>query len=101
MYKRQGEAFARVEKEFANKAQGLKDDAAKVEERLARAFEFVEAAFGDQQELLVFTTELTSRTVTARYLAQYGSPSYFAHNEDMILSERQRDLRHRIEELGL
>lgn len=96
-----GEAFARVEKEFANKAQGLKDDAAKVEERLARAFEFVEAAFGDQQELLVFTTELTSRTVTARYLAQYGSPSYFAHNEDMILSERQRDLRHRIEELGL
>ncbi|MEG0016423.1 MAG: ATPase, partial [Gordonibacter sp.] len=69
--------------------------------RLACAFAFVEAAFGDRQEMVVFTTELTSRTVSARYIAQYGSESYFAHNADMILSERQRDLRRRVEDLNI
>ena len=41
-----------------------------VEERLARAFGFVEASFGDAQEMLVFTTDSpTSRSGSARYLA--------------------------------
>ncbi|WP_139652898.1 ATP-binding protein [Raoultibacter phocaeensis] len=95
------EAYEIVSQEFSAKAEALQSRAAEVEERLARAFRFVDQAFGDQQELLVFTTELTSRTHSARYIAQYGSESYFAHNEDMILSERQRDLRRRVEDLDL
>lgn len=86
---------------FEDKAEALKARASDVEERLARAFDFVEAAFGEQQEMLVFTTELTSRTSSARYIAQYKSAAYFAHNADMILSERQRDLRRRVEDLNI
>ena len=72
-----------------------------IESQLANAFAFIEDAFGDKQEMLVFVTELTSRTDSARYIAQYGSDSYYHHNENMILSERQRELRHRVEELNL
>lgn len=93
--------YALVAAAFAALADALQVRAADVEKRLSRAFAFVAAAFGEQQEMLVFTTELTSRTASARYIAQYGSESYFAHNADMILSERQRDLRRRVEDLNI
>ena len=95
------DAFALASQAFAARAAALQERAAGVEQRLARAFAFVEASFGDAQEMVVFTTELTSRTSSARYIAQYGSESYFAHNQDMILSDRQRELRRRVEDLDV
>ena len=95
------DAFALASQAFAARAAALQARAADVEQRLARAFAFMEAAFGDAQEMVVFTTELTSRTSSARYIAQYGSESYFAHNQDMILSDRQRELRRRVEDLDV
>ena len=93
--------YALVAQAFADKTEALQMRTADVEQRLSRAFCFLEDAFGEGQEMVVFTTELTSRFVSARYIAQYGSASYFAHNEDMILSERQRDLRRRVEDLNI
>lgn len=97
----EGADFAAVEAAFAQRAGGMSARSAAVEAKLVNAFAFLEAAFGDKQEMLVFTTELTSRTTSARYIGQYGSDAYFAHNSDMILSDRQRDLRRRIEDLGI
>ena len=95
------DAFALASQAFAARAAALQERAAGVEQRLARAFAFVEASFGDAQEMVVFTTELTSRTSSARNIAQYGSQSYCAHNQDMILSDRQRELRRRVEDLDV
>ena len=93
-----GTAFAAVQERFARDAD-LSAETANEESRLAHAFAFIDEAFGDAQEALVFVTELTQRTASARYVAQYGSPSYYEHNEKMILSTRQRDLRRRIKDL--
>ena len=38
---------------------------------------------------------------SARYLAQFGSASYFSHNQPMILSDSHRRLRSLVEELEL
>ncbi|MGN0078610.1 MAG: ATP-binding protein [Coriobacteriales bacterium] len=92
------EQLACLEAAFAAQADTSSQVAA-IEQQLSAAFSFLEEAFGDAQEMLVFTTELTQRTASARYVAQYGSASYYQHNEAMILSDRQRDLRRRIEEL--
>ena len=91
-------AFAEVEKLFAQDAD-MAEETAREESRLASAFAFIDEAFGDAQEMLVFVTELTQRTASARYVAQYSSDSYYAHNEKMILSTKQRDLRRRIKDL--
>lgn len=91
--------FARVEAAYAARTSELIERSKAIESQLACAFSFLDEAFGDAQEVLVFTTELTSRTVCARYVAQYGSQSYFDHNSGMLLSERQQILRHRVEEL--
>ena len=93
--------FSAVEKAFAVLVGEISPITQAIESQLANAFAFIEDAFGDKQEMLVFVTELTSRTDSARYIAQYGSDSYYHHNENMILSERQRELRHRVEELDL
>lgn len=93
-------AFGRVAAAFAAQAD-LDAAAAAAEARLAAAFAFLEEAFGDAQELLVFVTELTQRTPSARFIAQFGSPSYYAHNQQMILSDRQRRLRELVEELDV
>ena len=71
------------------------------EARLSAAFDYLAAAFGDAQEMLIFVTELTQRTPSARYLAQFGSASYFSHNQPMILSDSHRRLRSLVEELEL
>lgn len=93
-------AFGRVSALFAADAD-FGERVHEVEESLRNAFSFMEEAFGDGQEMLVFVTELTQRTPSARYVAQFGSESYYAHNENMILSEKQRDLRRRVEELDM
>ena len=92
------DALAALEAAFAEEAQ-VEGLAAAAEARMAAAFAFVEEAFGDAQEMLVLVTELTQRTPSARFVAQYGSEAYYSHNQSMILSDSQRRLRSRVEEL--
>lgn len=93
--------LAAVEGCFAALVGEIAPSTQKIESRLSRVFAFIENAFGDKQEALIFVTELTSRMDSACYIAQYGSDSYYEHNQNMILSERQRELRRRVEELDL
>ena len=93
------DSFSAAETRYEKLVSSLAPQVRDVESRLACAFDFVERAFGDKQEMLVFVTELTSRADSAHYIAQHGSASYYRHNEDMILSDRQRELRRRVEEL--
>ena len=90
--------FSVVEKLFVRDSD-MTGATASIESRLSAAYSFIEEAFGDAQEMLVFTTELTQRPASARYVAQYGSESYYNHNEKMILSDKHRELRKRIEDL--
>ena len=95
------EGFGAVEALYGQMVGAIAPKTQEIESRLVNAFAFLQGAFGDKQEMLVFTTELTSRVDSAKYIAQYGSASYYEHNENMILSTRQRDLRRRIEDLDL
>lgn len=83
------------------KDDSLEKAASVAQERLSAVFAFLMEAFGDEQEMLVFVTELTQRTSSARFIAQFGSESYYEHNQKMILSDAQRRLRARVEELEL
>lgn len=94
------EDMSALESMFSEQAQ-LDGRVAEQEAKLANAFEFIEEAFGDAQEMLIFVTELTQRTPSARYIAQFGSESYFSHNQQMILSDSQKKLREMVEDLEL
>ena len=89
-----------LEEMFARASQ-LDAEVKAQETRIAAAFAFLVEAFGDAQEMLIFVTELTQRTPSARYIAQFGSESYFEHNQPMILSDAHRRLRSLVEDLEL
>lgn len=93
--------FAEPERLFTEEATLLQPQIDAVERKLANAFLFIERAFGDKQEILIFTAELTLRAHAAQFIGRYGSDAYFKHNADLLLDEKRNDLYRRIDELGL
>jgi hypothetical protein len=93
--------FSEVEQLFGAETMLLKSETDRVENELHNAFSFIGAAFGEKQEMLIFVTELTTRSHAAQFIGRYGSEAYFAHNADLMLDDRKSDLQRRIEELGL
>ena len=68
-------------------------------------FSFAEQAFssGDTSgnEMLILVTELTVGKSSSAFIANFGSEDYRRHNEELMLSERQSDLKGKITALGL
>lgn len=95
------EAFKLVKKAFDAKVKGLKDKSIAVQEKLSNAFKFLENAFGDGQEMLIFVTELTINRYTASFISRYGCSEYFKHNKELLLYERHRDIIREIEILNI
>lgn len=99
--KNANEAFDYIRKLFNEKVSGLKKFTEECGENLSNAFKFLEEAFGDGQELLVFVTELTINRHTASFISKYGCPEYFKHNKDLLLYERHKDIIKEIEILDI
>ena len=72
-------------------------EAAAAGQALANAFAFLEAVFGEGQEILLFVTELTENFWTSQYIAGFGCERYFAHNKELLFYERQREIVRKIE----
>ena len=91
------EALASLEAAYEGRVESLSSMEGEASASLSNVFSFVEAAFSDGPEMVVLVTELTARPHCARFISEHGSEEYFAHNEDLLLSSREKDLRRRIE----
>ena len=87
-----GDAFALLKADFDKRTAQLKTDAAEVGRKLENAFDFCENAFGEGHELLIFVTELTANTDSARFIGRYGSEGYYRHNKELLFYERQKEI---------
>lgn len=67
--------------------------------RLENAFIFLEKAYGDDNEMLVFVTTLTENKYSSRFIGKYGSDGYFRHNKEVLFYDREKDLQERIGQL--
>lgn len=67
---------------------------------LEHVFDFMEAAFGDSQEMVVFITELNAGYYSVRFLGQYECERYYQYNERLLFQDRETDLKARIRQLG-
>ena len=94
-------AFKLVKKQFDTKVKSLKDASTVAQDKLSNTFKFLENAFGDGQEMLIFVTELTINRYTASFISRYGSMEYFKHNKDLLLYERHKDIIREIEILNI
>ena len=84
----------------------LKGETEWVQQELHALFVFAEEAFAQGanasgNEMLILMTELTVNTVSARFIAAFGSPDYNRHNGELLLTERSDELGAQIAELKL
>lgn len=94
-------SFALIKKVFDDKVKAMKDSSAEIGKKLSNAFKFLEVAFGNGQEMLIFVTELTINRYAALFISRYGCPEYFKHNKDLLLYERHKDIIREIEILNI
>ena len=89
-------AFDVIHQEFRGHVGKLEADVTAFHAELANVYEFVDGAFGAGNEALLFTTELTARKPTARFISRFGSDAFAEHNQDLQTAVRQDDLERRI-----
>lgn len=84
--------FSVLKADFDRRFAEMKSAAQETSAHLDNLFAFCEEVFPDGQELLILVTELTLNDYSARFIARYGCPSYFAHNKELLFYERQQEL---------
>ena len=67
--------------------------------KLEHAFDFMEAAFGTGDELVVFMTELNYNEYLIRFLKEYDCPRYAQYNERLQFDAQSKRLAERAREL--
>ena len=86
------EAFDLLSGQF----QSLADEREKAQQTasaaLEAAFDFMEQAFAESQEMVVFVTELTVDPVSHAFLTENGCERYFKYNKDLLLDHRKAAL---------
>lgn len=65
---------------------------------LEHAFDFMEAAFGDSQEMVMFVTELNSRYYSISFLQEYQCERYYEYNKRLLFDDREAEILKQLEE---
>ena len=63
---------------------------------LEHGFDFMEAAFGDSQEMVIFVTNLNTSGYCVHFLQEYECERYYQYNKKLLFEDREGELKERI-----
>lgn len=86
------DALVILKQEFDKNVATYKHNIEIIKNKLTAAISFLEKAFGDGNEILIFITELTANPYCASFIGKYGCDKYFAHNKELLFYERQKQI---------
>ena len=86
------EAFELLRGQFQTLADNREKAQQTASAALEAAFDFMERAFAESQEMVVFVTELTVNPVSHAFLTENGCERYFQYNKDLLLDHRKAAL---------
>ena len=92
------DAFARVREWFQKEVDHRSVAAEETKEALEHAFSFLEEAFGDSQEMVVFVTDLNSNRDSIQFLRENDCASYYRYNKGLLFDEQQEQILARMDE---
>lgn len=95
----QEEVFGRVKEEFQKETGMREEAAARAGKALDYAFDFMEDAFGDSQEMVAFIAELNTNYYSIQYLKEYGCDKYYRYNKRLLFDEQHEDIMSRLDEV--
>lgn len=55
-------------------------------------FRYLEEAFGQGQELVIFVTEITAGTDTSWFVENFGCDAYYRHNRELLFDDTRRKI---------
>ncbi len=82
---------------FTSEKESLTSKVQATSSELENAFYFMEKAFGEGQEMVIFITELSVNYYSAAFIAANGSPKYYEYNKTLLFGERREEIIRNIE----
>ena len=64
---------------------------------LEHAFDFMETAFGNGQEMVIFITSLNTGSCSIEFLKEYECERYYHYNKELLFDEQEADVRRLLE----
>lgn len=90
-------AWERIKELFAEESKHYNDMIDDCGEALEHGFDFMEAAFGDSQEMVIFITNLNTNYYCVRFLQEYECERYYQYNKKLLFEDREGELKKRID----
>ena len=69
------------------------------EKTLTHVFDFLEAAFGESQEMVAFITELNANYYSLWFIRENGCDPYFRYNKGLLFDNRQQEILQQMDEV--
>ena len=92
-------AFERVKELFGNEVAGREELTEHTLAALEHAFDFMEAAFGDSQEMVSFVTELNTNYYSIQFLKENDCDKYYQYNKKLLFDKQQEEILSEMEEI--
>lgn len=86
------EAYRYVKAMFETEVDRLEEQTETISLTLQNVFDFMEAAFGESQEMVAFITELNANYYSIWFIKENGSDQYYRYNKGLLFDERQKTL---------
>ena len=94
------ELFEQVKSWFDEEQDQYEAETDAAGQMLEYAFDFIEAAFGAGQEMVIFITELNIDYYSVKFLQQYECERYYRYNKSLLFDETSRSIEARMGALG-
>lgn len=65
-------------------------------QQLEHAFDFMEAAFGGSQEMVIFVTELNTGEASVEFLKEYECERYYHYNKELLFDEQEMGIQKKL-----
>ena len=91
--------YDEVKSQFEAEAERLEEQTEEAAGMLQHVFAFLEAAFGESQEMVAFITELNANYYSVWFIKENGSDAYYRYNKGLLFEERQQKILGQMEEV--
>ena len=92
-------AFERVKELFGNEVAGREELTEHTLAALEHAFDFMEDAFGDSQEMVSFVTELNTNYYSIQFLRENDCDKYYQYNKKLLFDKQQEEILSEMDEI--
>lgn len=92
-------ALARMRQDFDAEHAQCKAQAQQLSLELDHTFSFLEEAFGDGQEMVLFVTELSRNETLMEFIGSHGCEAFFRHSDKLLTRRREKELLEKIERM--